>query len=110
MASTDPGTGMAMRHGHASWCAVTSLGMLFAPGVTPLTSSGQMHVDPSPLEKDLCMICQPLHGLRVLDFSTLLPGPMCSSWLADAGADIVKVERPGTGDEMRGYVPKLGAD
>jgi crotonobetainyl-CoA:carnitine CoA-transferase CaiB-like acyl-CoA transferase len=53
---------------------------------------------------------QPLHGLRVLDFSTLLPGPMCSLLLAEAGAEVVKVERPGSGDEMRSYVPKLGSD
>jgi crotonobetainyl-CoA:carnitine CoA-transferase CaiB-like acyl-CoA transferase len=53
---------------------------------------------------------QPLQGLRVLDFSTLLPGPMCSLLLAEAGAEVVKVERPDQGDEMRSYVPKLGAD
>ena len=53
---------------------------------------------------------QPLQGLRVLDFSTLLPGPMCSLLLAEAGAEVVKVERPGHGDEMRSYVPKLGSD
>jgi crotonobetainyl-CoA:carnitine CoA-transferase CaiB-like acyl-CoA transferase len=53
---------------------------------------------------------QPLQGLRVLDFSTLLPGPMCSLMLAEAGADVVKVERQGHGDEMRSYVPKLGTD
>lgn len=56
------------------------------------------------------MTHQPLHGLRVLDFSTLLPGPMCSLLLAEAGAEVVKIERPGSGDEMRTYVPKLGSD
>jgi hypothetical protein len=56
------------------------------------------------------MIRQPLHGLRVLDFSTLLPGPLCSLLLAEAGAEVVKIERPGSGDEMRSYVPKLGSD
>ena len=53
---------------------------------------------------------QPLAGIRVLDFSTLLPGPMASLLLAEAGAEVIKVERPGRGDEMRSYVPKLGAD
>jgi alpha-methylacyl-CoA racemase len=52
----------------------------------------------------------PLHGVRVLDFSTLLPGPMATLILAEAGAEVVKVERPGSGDEMRTYVPKLGSD
>ena len=50
----------------------------------------------------------PLAGLRVLDFSTLLPGPLATLMLADAGADVVKIERPGSGDEVRSYVPKLG--
>ncbi|HET9646434.1 MAG TPA: CoA transferase, partial [Burkholderiaceae bacterium] len=56
------------------------------------------------------MNLQPLHGVRVLDFSMLLPGPMCSLLLAEAGADVVKIERPDRGDEMRSYMPKLGAD
>jgi crotonobetainyl-CoA:carnitine CoA-transferase CaiB-like acyl-CoA transferase len=53
---------------------------------------------------------QPLQGIRVLDFSTLLPGPMCTLLLAEAGADVIKIERPGSGDDMRGYEPKLGPD
>src|SRR5262249_52685082 len=53
---------------------------------------------------------QPLAGIRVLDFSTLLPGPLATLLLADAGADVIKIERPGTGDEMRSYTPKLGTD
>jgi crotonobetainyl-CoA:carnitine CoA-transferase CaiB-like acyl-CoA transferase len=51
-----------------------------------------------------------LEGLKVLDFSTLLPGPMASLFLADAGAEVIKVERPGVGEEMRIYVPKWGVD
>ena len=53
---------------------------------------------------------QPLAGIKVLDFSTLLPGPLASLLLAEAGAEVIKVERPGRGDEMRGYEPKLGDD
>jgi crotonobetainyl-CoA:carnitine CoA-transferase CaiB-like acyl-CoA transferase len=44
----------------------------------------------------------------VLDFSTLLPGPMASLLLAEAGAEVVKVERPGKGEEMRSYQPAWG--
>lgn len=50
----------------------------------------------------------PLSGVRVLDFSTLLPGPMAGLILADAGAEVIKVERPGKGEEMRSYVPRFG--
>ena len=53
---------------------------------------------------------QPLTGIRVLDFSTLLPGPLATLLLAEAGAEVTKIERPGTGDEMRGYTPKFGTD
>jgi alpha-methylacyl-CoA racemase len=52
----------------------------------------------------------PLAGIRVLDFSTLLPGPLASLMLAEAGAEVTKIERVGIGDEMRGYSPALGDD
>jgi crotonobetainyl-CoA:carnitine CoA-transferase CaiB-like acyl-CoA transferase len=48
--------------------------------------------------------------VRVLDFSTLLPGPLATLLLAEAGAEVVKIERPEHGDEMRSYEPKLGPD
>jgi alpha-methylacyl-CoA racemase len=53
---------------------------------------------------------RPLEGTLVLDFSTLLPGPMATLLLAEAGAEVIKVERPGRGEEMRGYTPKWGRD
>lgn len=53
---------------------------------------------------------RPLDGVRVLDFSTLLPGPMASLMLAEAGAEVIKVERPGRGEEMRSYTPKWGRE
>lgn len=46
----------------------------------------------------------PLNGIRVLDFSTLLPGPLATLMLSEAGAEVVKVERP-SGDDMRNYAP-----
>ena len=51
---------------------------------------------------------QALAGVCVLDFSTLLPGPLTTLLLAEAGAEIIKIERPGSGDEMRSYQPKFG--
>jgi alpha-methylacyl-CoA racemase len=53
---------------------------------------------------------RPLEGIRVLDFSTLLPGPLATLILAEAGAEVIKVERSPHGDEMRAYEPRLGAD
>jgi alpha-methylacyl-CoA racemase len=53
---------------------------------------------------------RPLEGLFVLDFSTLLPGPMATLLLAEAGAEVVKIEPPKNGEEMRGYAPKWGRD
>ena len=53
---------------------------------------------------------QPLNDIKVLDFSTLLPGPMASLLLAEAGAEVIKIERPGSGEDMRHYEPKFGAD
>jgi alpha-methylacyl-CoA racemase len=47
---------------------------------------------------------QPLSGLLVLDFTTLLPGPLATLMLAEAGAEVLKVERPG-GEEMRLFPP-----
>jgi alpha-methylacyl-CoA racemase len=49
----------------------------------------------------------PLDGLLVVDFSTLLPGPLAGLVLAEAGARVIKVERPGAGDEMRSYEPRF---
>jgi crotonobetainyl-CoA:carnitine CoA-transferase CaiB-like acyl-CoA transferase len=47
---------------------------------------------------------KPLDGVRVLDFSTLLPGPMASAMLRREGAHVTKIERPG-GEEMRSFPP-----
>ena len=47
----------------------------------------------------------PLAGVRVLDTSEGIAAPFCAKLLGDLGADVVKVERPGTGDETRGMGP-----
>ena len=52
---------------------------------------------------------QPLAGLLVLDFSTLLPGPLAALMLAEAGAEVIKIERPG-GEDMRRFPPLVDGE
>lgn len=50
----------------------------------------------------------PLKGVRVLDLSRVLTGPFCSMILSDLGAEVIKVEMPGEGDDTRTYPPFIG--
>lgn len=54
-------------------------------------------------KRQVSMEAMPLEGLRVLDVSTILAGPLCCQILGDYGAEVIKIEHPARGDNMRGH-------
>ncbi|MFA5384965.1 MAG: CaiB/BaiF CoA-transferase family protein [Eubacteriales bacterium] len=53
------------------------------------------------------MAAKPLDGVRVLDLTRILAGPFCTAILANLGAEVIKIERPGRGDDSRAFIPHV---
>jgi CoA:oxalate CoA-transferase len=68
--------------------------------------------DPVPMSESSVESKQPgaLSGIRVLDFTRMLAGPLCTALLADIGAEVIKIENPDGGDDARYFPPRQGGE
>jgi len=74
----------------------------------PLATATRVSVKPTSAPKrDFAL--KPLQGLKVLELARILAGPWAGQTLADLGAEVIKVERPGAGDDTRGWGPPFVA-
>src|SRR5690606_10710702 len=73
---------------------------------TPMDAQGSQHHDTKEHSRDVRIDRSgPLCGVKVLDISTVVAGPLSSTLMADLGAEVLKIELPGEGDHIRSLPP-----
>ena len=94
-----------------TWVEQASSAVLVGTLVSVVTLTSVMWMVKTGTLPPCCFgeIMQPLSGLLVLDFTTLLPGPLATLMLAEAGAEVIKIERPG-GEDMRRFPPVVDGE
>src|SRR6476620_11760926 len=70
--------------------------------------TGHRRLHPTRVRQEAVGRMPPLDGLKVIDLPRVLAGPFCTMLLGDMGADVIKIEEPGTGDDSRGWAPFVG--